>query len=86
MIDFESLLAKGIHSAFEWQYSECDHGTYTGGPSDGEPYAMCEIFAHHIVFGGVPGGGLFDLLMNQASEVPNEPLNLEYEDDEPQTR
>ena len=42
-------LAAEIHEAWEFQYDECDHGTYWGGHLSGEPYAMCEITASRIV-------------------------------------
>lgn len=45
----EAILAAEIHEAWEFQYDECDHGTYTGGPRHGEPYAMCELTAARIV-------------------------------------
>lgn len=35
-------LAEAIHHRNEFDYDQCDHGTYRGGPSHGEPYAMCE--------------------------------------------
>lgn len=42
--------AKALHQAWDWQYDEfCDHGTYAGGPNNGEPYAMCEIIAPRVV-------------------------------------
>lgn len=41
-------LTEALHAAFEWQYDECDHGTYAGGSSNGEPYAMCAIFARFV--------------------------------------
>lgn len=59
----ESLAAE-IHEAWEFQYDQCDHGTYRGGYLNGKPYAMCEITAERIVrrraaagllAGGVPG-------------------------------
>lgn len=31
-----------IHARNAFDYDECSHGTYSGGPSNGEPYAMCE--------------------------------------------
>ncbi len=31
-----------LHARFQFEYDECDHGVYTGGPNDGKPYAMCE--------------------------------------------
>lgn len=36
------LLAAAIHDRNEFDYDQCDHGTYQGGPSHGKPYAMCE--------------------------------------------
>ena len=44
----ESLAAE-IHEAWEFQYDQCDHGTYRGGYLNGKPYAMCEITAERIV-------------------------------------
>ena len=41
-------LAAEIHDAWEYQYDECTHGTYSG-PLQGTPYAMCEIFARLII-------------------------------------
>lgn len=37
-----ALLAKSMHRRNQFDYDQCDHGSYTGGPSHGEPYAMCE--------------------------------------------
>ena len=34
-----------LHSRHEFEYDECDHGTYRGGAMDGQPYAMCERWA-----------------------------------------
>lgn len=42
-------LTAEIHEAWEFQYAQCDHGTYTGGPNHGQPYAMCELAADRIV-------------------------------------
>lgn len=42
-------LAREIHEAWEFQYDQCDHGTYRGGHLNGEPYAMCELTAARIV-------------------------------------
>lgn len=42
-------LAAEIHEAWEFQYDECDHGTYSGGHLNGEPYAMCRLSAERIV-------------------------------------
>jgi hypothetical protein len=37
------LAGKEVHDYFEFQYGECnEHGLYSGGPSHGEPYALCE--------------------------------------------
>lgn len=44
-----AALAAEIHEAWEFQYDECDHGTYTGGAQHGEPYAMCELTAARII-------------------------------------
>lgn len=41
-------LADMIHRAMDYQYDECQHGTYSGGVSHGEPYRMCEIFARRV--------------------------------------
>ena len=45
----QKQLAAEIHEAWEFQYDECDHGTYRGGHLNGEPYAMCEVTAARIV-------------------------------------
>ena len=37
------------HDAYEWQYDECDHGTYSGGPMHGQPYEMCRIQADRFL-------------------------------------
>jgi hypothetical protein len=42
-------LAEAWHDAYEWQYGECDHGTYSGGLSRGEPYRMCFIQAGRLL-------------------------------------
>lgn len=42
-------LAKALHKANEWQYDECAHGKYNGGPNNGEPYAMCQIIAGRVI-------------------------------------
>lgn len=42
-------LAVLLHRAMEWQYDQCDHGRYTGGPNAGNPYAMCEILARRVM-------------------------------------
>lgn len=42
-------LAAEIHEAVEFQYDQCDHGTYHGGHMHGEPYQMCRINAERIV-------------------------------------
>lgn len=47
--DVSTDLASRLHDAWEWQYDECDHGTYSGGLSHGQPYAMCEILARRIM-------------------------------------
>lgn len=44
-----SSLAAEIHEAVEFQYDQCDHGTYRGGHMHGEPYQMCRIIAERIV-------------------------------------
>lgn len=49
LVDTEGL-ARALHHAMAWQYDECDHGKYVGGPNDGQPYAMCEIFARRMVW------------------------------------
>ena len=49
LVDTEGL-ARALHHAMAWQYDECDHGKYVGGPNDGQPYAMCEIFARRVVW------------------------------------
>lgn len=46
--DTDSLAAE-IHEAMEFQYDQCDHGTYHGGHLHGEPYQMCRITAERIV-------------------------------------
>lgn len=46
--DADSLAAE-IHEAWEFQYDQCDHGTYMGGHLNGEPYAMCRLSAERIV-------------------------------------
>lgn len=46
--DTDSLAAE-IHEAVEFQYDQCDHGTYHGGHMHGEPYQMCRINAERIV-------------------------------------
>lgn len=46
--EIETLAAE-IHEAWEFQYDECTHGTYSG-PLEGTPYAMCEIFARRIIY------------------------------------
>lgn len=46
--DTDSLAAE-IHEAVEFQYDQCDHGTYQGGHLHGEPYQMCRINAERIV-------------------------------------
>lgn len=38
----EAELIEFMHRRNGFDYDECQHGTYTGGPSHGEPYAMCE--------------------------------------------
>ncbi|MCI4659666.1 hypothetical protein [Cryobacterium zhongshanensis] len=47
----EALVAR-MHARNEFDYDECDHGTYTGGPSNGEPYAMCERQADSLIADG----------------------------------
>jgi hypothetical protein len=49
----ELQLARSLHYAMQWQWDECLHGTYSGGPSHGQPYSMCEVFASRI-FNVVP--------------------------------
>lgn len=59
-----------IHSRNEFDYDECDHGTYNGGPSHGEKYAMCERQADALIDAGfiktriilTPGATLNNLL------------------------
>lgn len=46
--DTDSLAAE-IHEAVEFQYDQCDHGTYRGGHMHGEPYQMCRINAERIM-------------------------------------
>ena len=46
--DTDSLAAE-IHEAVEFQYDQCDHGTYHGGHMHGQPYQMCRINAERIV-------------------------------------
>lgn len=41
-------LVKAVHARYEFEYDECDHGTYRGGPYHGQPYAMCERWGSHI--------------------------------------
>jgi hypothetical protein len=38
----EEAVIEFMHRRNEFDYDQCDHGTYTGGPSQGQPYAMCE--------------------------------------------
>ena len=38
----EAQLVEWVHRRNQFDYDECQHGTYSGGPSNGEPYAMCE--------------------------------------------
>lgn len=38
-------LALALHDYTAFQYGECDHGTYSGGTSHGEPYEMCKLAA-----------------------------------------
>ena len=47
--DLRAQLAEALHAAFEWQYDQCSHGTYSGGPSHGQPYAMCDLFAGRLI-------------------------------------
>ncbi len=45
----QESLAAALHGAWEFQYDECDHGTYSGGAMQGEPYKMCDIFAERVI-------------------------------------
>jgi len=45
----EEKIAAHIHARAEFDADECDHGTYRGGPLDGQPYAMCERKAAALV-------------------------------------
>lgn len=47
-----NALADSLHDAYEWQYDDCDHGTYSGGMSHGQPYEMCNILARRILSKG----------------------------------
>ena len=38
----EGAVIEFMHRRNKFDYDQCDHGTYTGGPSQGQPYAMCE--------------------------------------------
>lgn len=42
-------LTREIHEAWEFQYDQCDHGTYGGGPGHGQPYEMCRLSAERII-------------------------------------
>lgn len=49
------------HARNEFDYDECQHGTYSGGPIHGEPYKMCERQADALLsefsVGAVPPAG-----------------------------
>lgn len=51
MNERDALIA-WMHTRNEFDYDECAHGTYSGGPSDGEPYAMCERQADGLIRAG----------------------------------
>jgi hypothetical protein len=42
-------LARVIHARNEFDYDDCQHGTFSGGHMHGEPYAMCERMAAHLL-------------------------------------
>lgn len=52
-----ATLTPALHAAMEWQYDECDHGTYKGGAVNGKRYKMCEILSARMVWqlSAVPG-------------------------------
>ena len=50
-----ATLTAWFHASNEFNYDDCQHGTYAGGPSHGEPYAMCERFARQLLASGVLG-------------------------------
>lgn len=43
-----SAATAALHRGFLAENGSCDHGTRTGGPSHGQPYAMCEILAGRV--------------------------------------
>jgi beta-xylosidase len=45
-------LIEFMHQRNEFDYDECQHGTYSGGPSNGEAYAMCERQANGLLAAG----------------------------------
>lgn len=38
-----------MHDRNRFDYDECQHGTYSGGASHGEPYAMCDRQARALI-------------------------------------
>ena len=50
--DEREALVNFMHRRNEFDYDECQHGTYSGGPSNGEPYAMCERQADALIAAG----------------------------------
>ena len=50
--DEREALVNFMHRRNKFDYDECQHGTYSGGPSNGEPYAMCERQADALIAAG----------------------------------
>lgn len=48
-VDVLDQLIVWLHEQFEFQFDECDHGTYSGGPSHGAKYKMCERIAENML-------------------------------------
>lgn len=49
MTALHEAFAEAWHDGYVHQYGECDHGTYSGGPKDGQPFKMCEIQARLMI-------------------------------------
>src|SRR4051794_14459794 len=47
--DETEALTRVIHARNEFDYDDCQHGTFSGGHMHGEPYAMCERMAAHLL-------------------------------------
>lgn len=48
----EALVA-WMHNRQIFEYDKCDHGTYSGGAMNGQPYAMCERWAEALLESGL---------------------------------